>query len=858
MAGPVTSSLAPSVVAAEQRAREFLAQKQWRKARDELKPLTKMDRPRFLPLLIKANIGLSREMMAKGQVAEAQQVLSYLASIATSDQLRAVELEMTSQMEPTAGSADKLAGELAAANATRTESEKLGLADKLVLTFQELGDGVVADERVAAELRAVHEALLAASMQQWDRLPDILRLIPHRSVFGHWSAFIKGLAAFHTGESERAVRFFENLPSGTVPAKASQVYLLWLHPGAAVKGGRPPSEIVLEGAGRLLGQPGVGRLLLRADQLWKKEDHEQSYRVLRDALTGFPVRDLTWLGTLTDFYFNAAHTLPEADRDAYLEYFEDLVAGSATKNGIEEMLSYRLLAIEDDERGDWEGYLRLHERLYQPDPRFASLVYGRLGRSFASVEANPFRPGRAPEPVDGPAAVACLRKAIELDPNNLEAHLALVHVHTALRQARECNRLLDRMVERFPEEKRVLVDAAISCTDREAYVKGLDYLQRARRLDQLDPRIPDLIVLARHRLAEQSFRQKRPEKARESLAAAEPFLTDKPEDFRRSRWTARLHQALMELSWGDAAQGEKLLEEARAASPFPAAFLLFAHLAFRPTRSSGGDATPYWAELAKTVRSAPQVGRLGLLVRIIDHWQAAAGSNQLAATERLVRQCLPVACGQPFTREEARQMVELRLVDSRWRTDLVILVKKVLCSDPMDPLFRVYKFLLQGDSTAPSPQNRKELNTLLQEAGRRGDDATAQRIQHLIKRMENPPRRPLPPDLEMDDFDEDDLPPEFADPALNYPPLNLPPRFPRELAEIAKLLALMSDSELEGAKRTRPKGMPAAIFDSLVDLARGQQRPPRPKPGKQKNTPSGWVPPAASRDEEGPDQLNLL
>jgi tetratricopeptide (TPR) repeat protein len=858
MAGPVTSSLAPSVVAGEQRAREFLAQKQWRKARDELKPLTKIDRPRFLPLLIKANIGLSREMMAKGQVAEAQQVLSYLATIATSDQLRAVDLEMTSQMEPTAGSADKLAGELAAANATRTESEKLRLADKLVLTFQELGAGVVRDERMAAELRAVHEALLAASMQQWDRLPDILRPIAHRSVFAHWSAFIKGLAAFHTGESERAVRFFENLPSGTVPAKASQVYLLWLHPWPAQKGGRPPSEIVLEGAGRLLGQPGAGRLLLRADQLWKKEDHEQSYRVLRDALTGFPVRDLTWLGTLTDFYFNAAHFLPEADRDAYVEYLEDLVIGSATKNGIEEMLSYRLQALENDDRRDWEGYLRLHERLYQADPRFASLVYGHLGRSFATMEANPFGFGR-PELVDGPAAVACLRKAIELDPNNLEAHLALVHVHTALRQARECNRLLDRMVEQFPEEKRVLVDAAISCVDREAYVKGLDYLERARRLDQLDPRIPDLIVLARHRLAEQSFRQKRPEKAHESVAATEPFLTDKPEDFRRSRWTARLHQALMELSWGDAVQGEKLLEEARAASPFPAAFLLFAHLACRPARSGGGDATPYWAELAKTVRSAPQVGHLELLVRIIDHWQSAAKSNQLAATERLVRQCLPVACGQPFTREEARRMVELRLADPRWRTDLVILVKKVLRSDPMDPLFRVYKFLLQGDSTAPSPQNRKELNALLQEAGRRGDDATAQRIQHLIKRLEAPPRpSPHLDELEMDDFDEDDLPPEFADPALNYPPLNLPPSLPRELAEIAKLLALMSDSELEGAKRTRPKGMPAAIFDSLVDLARGQQRPPRPKPGKQKNTPSGWVPPASPRDEEGPDQLNLL
>src|SRR5687768_9642812 len=113
MAEP-SSKMIPSVVAAEQRARDFLAQKQWRKARDELKPLVKADRPRFLHLLIKANIGLSREMTAKGQVAEAQQVLSYLAGIATSEQMRAAELELTTPTERSEGEVDQLLSELAA------------------------------------------------------------------------------------------------------------------------------------------------------------------------------------------------------------------------------------------------------------------------------------------------------------------------------------------------------------------------------------------------------------------------------------------------------------------------------------------------------------------------------------------------------------------------------------------------------------------------------------------------------------------------------------------------------------------------------------------------------------------------
>jgi len=85
---------APAANPQEQRAREFLAQGRFRKARDELKILCKADRARYLPLLVEANVGLAREMMSKGQVSEAQQVVAYLKTIATPEQLRVVELEL--------------------------------------------------------------------------------------------------------------------------------------------------------------------------------------------------------------------------------------------------------------------------------------------------------------------------------------------------------------------------------------------------------------------------------------------------------------------------------------------------------------------------------------------------------------------------------------------------------------------------------------------------------------------------------------------------------------------------------------------------------------------------------------------
>jgi hypothetical protein len=125
--GTPQSSLPPSAVA-EQRAREFLAQAKWRKARDELDPLVKADRERYLLLLIQANLGPAREMMAKGQVAEAQQVLSCLAMIAPAAQLRGIELELAGKSGAPEASFPKFVAALADPNACVVSSKQLDIS----------------------------------------------------------------------------------------------------------------------------------------------------------------------------------------------------------------------------------------------------------------------------------------------------------------------------------------------------------------------------------------------------------------------------------------------------------------------------------------------------------------------------------------------------------------------------------------------------------------------------------------------------------------------------------------------------------------------------------------------------------
>jgi len=136
MEAPATLKMSPAMVAAEGRARDFLAKGQWRKARDEIKPLAKIDRPRYLPLLIQANVGLSREMIAKGQIPEAQQVLAYLATIASPDQLRAVELELAGRSQSTPDALGKVLSALADHVSPLPQADQIRLADQAVLLFQ--------------------------------------------------------------------------------------------------------------------------------------------------------------------------------------------------------------------------------------------------------------------------------------------------------------------------------------------------------------------------------------------------------------------------------------------------------------------------------------------------------------------------------------------------------------------------------------------------------------------------------------------------------------------------------------------------------------------------------------------------
>jgi hypothetical protein len=176
--------------------------------------------------------------------------------------------------------------------------------------------------------------------------------------------------------------------------------------------------------------------------------------------------------------------------------------------------------------------------------------------------------------------------------------------------------------------------------------------------------------------------------------------------------------------------------------------------------------------------------------------------------------------------------------------------------DPKDPLFRLFKHMLKPAWLVEPDESRRQLKAILEEAQRRGEQEVIQKLQGLIRSLDYPPPLPMPPeDIDFEDEDGWEGPPEFEDGL----PANLMGGIP-EFAEIMKMLANASESEIRAFKKTRPKDMPEFVVDMLIKSAKKgglpKPFPPLPAPLPKPRPPAPQVP--RRPPEENPNQGKLF
>jgi len=823
--------------ASERRIRDLLNQQSWRKARDEAKELCKIDRGRYLPLLIGANVGLAREMLGKKLVSEARQVIAYLKTLAPRNVWEELEAEAAMKSGDYSAAAAGALRVLDQSNAAAAPLHRT--ADQLVLAFQTPSSSASA---AAAQAAAIQEALEAICTEEYERAAELIRPIPRDSAFRHWKQFLKGMTAFHRGDGERAARFLLDLPEDSVPGRAALPYLHWL--GKA--DGRVRFEALpdhcREFLAALAGAAAHSRFLVRAEQLWMDGRPHEMYKLVRNGLENFPSESLDWAGTLADFCLNCLFILPPDEHGEYADFFYGLMEGHPTRSAQETKMLLRVLclacALQPDSmflQINWEKFLALRARIDGANPRIDSQAYEWLGMILAGMQPSPspgFMPPKSlPRMPDAKGAVRAFQKSIEADPDNLEAQLSLAYVLGRLKRNGERNRLLDSLARRFPENKHVLFLAADRCVARKAYAKGLALLARALEQDRLDPTIPEAIVIARYLQAFQLFQRGRCADARQALDAAEALAADRSDDFMRSRWSILLRRGVLERLYGDGTCVRQDLAQARAAAPSLEAYLLTGHIVWRRYQSAGSGPDPFAAEFRQVCLSRAHAAGAVLLLRILDFWKGRAHAPSLDVASGLVRDYLKAAARQKCTREEALDLIARIPPGSAHAAAARTFIQAMLDKDGRDPLFRLHDFRYRDDPYQPVRSRRKKLNAIMKEAVRRKEDQVIQAVRHELDKLDQLP--PPPPfDSPFDEFEDEEFEPQgdgvsgiMKEIASTLDPIRM-----RNLAEMQEMLRNASEQEIRRLRKTFPKEIPLDVFDMLLDAARdhGPDTDPRP------------------------------
>jgi hypothetical protein len=206
----------------------------------------------------------------------------------------------------------------------------------------------------------------------------------------------------------------------------------------------------------------------------------------------------------------------------------------------------------------------------------------------------------------------------------------------------------------------------------------------------------------------------------------------------------------------------------------------------------------------------------------------------------MIRDYIEAAARQPFTRDEAIELIERIPPRGPFADAAVKMIRSVLKMDPGDPLFRLYEYRYHLDPFQRGKLRRKRLESIMKEAVRRKNDSTIQAIRHELDKLQLPP--PLPPfEPQFDSPEESEFVPEsyaVADMLEDFEAsLNAKER--RQFAELQEMLRNAPERELRRFRETLPAGMPPEILELLLDKARGSEKKPAPydRPGPKPSKP---------------------
>jgi tetratricopeptide (TPR) repeat protein len=366
---------------------------------------------------------------------------------------------------------------------------------------------VPAGESLPAEftphLDLVRQAFAALAQGRDEDARTALGGIGLTSPLLEWKVLLRGLLAYYARDDARAVENWRRLQTDRQPARVAAPYLLALDRG--FRDAQPPEarKQLQAQLDQLQGNPLAARLRTAQRLLADERQMAAAFRQLAEVVPLLQAEAPALVKRLAAIAFWAIvdHGYPE-DVARYLRAFGPPPEDPTLR---------RLEALALEHRGDmqaahqaWKDFEAEVAKHAAALPvghaeRIRALVWQHMGENAAAVpeerQSRGFGFDPAPRPLQ-PSAEECYRKSLELAPDRLAAHLALVHYHLGRGKAAKALQAGKRLLQQFPEHAEALEVVGDLSIHKQDYSQALGFLQRALTANPLNGRLRIKLALA--------------------------------------------------------------------------------------------------------------------------------------------------------------------------------------------------------------------------------------------------------------------------------------------------------------------------------------------------------------------------
>jgi tetratricopeptide (TPR) repeat protein len=455
--------------------------------------------------------------------------------------------------------------------------ERIAEADRPADLLGHLGDAAVAQDgqgrdKLPAALRADVERIESAFRQveagQDEAARETLAGIGLRSPLLEWKLLLRGLQAYHARDDERALENWQRLNPERLPARLAAPFRYHIdsHFRAAQP---PPTQKALQGQfDRLQGSALLPQMRNLRSALANPESLAQAFRLAEGLVPALRAEAPHLLPRLAScMYWACLETGP----DDVLRYQRVFGKPPDDPNFSRlHALAYDKAPNRPEAHRHWQQYEKEMAGLQGVWPaeqvtRARALVWKHLGDNAASIP-SPRQRARLPRflrdlpdelrPLK-PSADRCYEKALELAPDLLEAHEALLHFYRNEEDEAQTEKAARRLLEHFPDHVETLGELADLRLKHKAPDESLALLQRALKNNPLDRRLRERVSTAHMHSARTHAEAGRFAEARRHYQSALTFVSPGHQGSILCRWAA------CEIKAGDTARADELLAQAQ-------------------------------------------------------------------------------------------------------------------------------------------------------------------------------------------------------------------------------------------------------------------------------------------------------